>query len=61
MSTYLWSPLLFIRGDARAESNRSCMECRSRAPYFMYAVIRVMKVIEDVWSVDQEPLAFYTW
>jgi hypothetical protein len=25
-SAYLWSPLLFIHDDARAESNRSCME-----------------------------------
>jgi hypothetical protein len=25
----------------------------------MYAMKRVLKVIEDVWSADREPLAFY--
>jgi tRNA 2-selenouridine synthase SelU len=27
----------------------------------LYVVKRVLKVIEDVWSIDQEPLAFCTW
>jgi hypothetical protein len=41
-------PLLFVRGDGCAKSNRSCMECRSRARYFLYAAMRVLKVIEVV-------------
>jgi hypothetical protein len=57
---YLWGNLLFVHGDARAESNRSCMEHRSGAPFFLYAVIRILKVIEVVWNIDREPLAFYT-
>jgi hypothetical protein len=28
------------------------------APYFLYAAKRVLKVIEDVWSVDQKPPCF---
>jgi hypothetical protein len=40
------SPLLFICGDARDESNRHCMERRSGALFFLYAVMRVLKVIE---------------
>jgi hypothetical protein len=51
-STYLWSPLLFVCGDVRVESNRSCMERRSGAPCFLYAMMHVLKVIESVWSVD---------
>jgi hypothetical protein len=51
-------PLAFVYGDARAETNRSCTEGRSGAPYFSYAVMRVLKVINIVWSVDWEPLAF---
>jgi hypothetical protein len=35
------SLLLFVHDDACAESNRSCMERRSGAPYFLYAVLRV--------------------
>jgi hypothetical protein len=58
--TYLGSHLLFIRGDARAENSRICMEHRSRAPCFLYAAMRVLKVVEYVWSVDREPLTFYT-
>jgi hypothetical protein len=27
---------------------------------FLYAVMRVLKVIEAVWSIDQEPLTFCT-
>jgi hypothetical protein len=27
----------------------------------MYATKRVLKVIEDVWSADREPLTFCTW
>jgi hypothetical protein len=52
--------LLFVRGDARAESNKSCMERQSRAPYFLYAVMRVLKIVEVVWSIDLEPLTFCT-
>jgi hypothetical protein len=26
----------------------------------MYVMKRVLKVIDDVWSADQEPLTFYT-
>jgi hypothetical protein len=54
------SPLLFVRGDVRAKSNRSFMERRSGAPYFLYAVMCVLKLIEVVWSIDREPLAFCT-
>jgi hypothetical protein len=28
---------------------------------FLYTTKRVLKVIEDVWSVDREPLTFCTW
>jgi hypothetical protein len=59
-STYLSSPLLFVRGDAHAKSSRCCMEYRLRVPCFLYAVMRVLKVIEIIWSIDREPLVdFY--
>jgi hypothetical protein len=51
-------PLAFYaRWKARMKSTRSCMERRSGTPCFLYAVMRGLKVIEVVWSVDQEPLA----
>jgi hypothetical protein len=34
------------------------MERRSKTPYFSYAVMCVLKVIEVVWSIDRKPLAF---
>jgi hypothetical protein len=40
------SLLFFVRDDACAESNRSREVRRSVAPYFLYAVMRVLKVIE---------------
>jgi hypothetical protein len=55
-STCLWSPLLFVHGDACAETNRSCMEHRLGVPCFLYAALCVQKVIEVVWSIDREPL-----
>jgi hypothetical protein len=60
-STYLWSPLLFVRGYACAESKRSCMKRQSGAPYFLYAEMCVLKVVDVVWSIDQNPLIFCTW
>jgi hypothetical protein len=30
-------------------------------PYFLYAVMRMLKVIEVVWSVDRESFTFCTW
>jgi hypothetical protein len=51
-------PIIFVCGDERAKSNRSCMERGSGAPYFLYAAIHVLKVVDVVWSVDQEPLTF---
>jgi hypothetical protein len=35
------------------------MERRSGAPCFLYAVMRVLKVIESIWSIDCEPLTFF--
>jgi hypothetical protein len=29
-------------------------------PFFLYVVMCVLKVIEFVWSIDLEPLAFCT-
>jgi hypothetical protein len=59
----VWSvdrePLLFVRGDTHAESNRSCMERRSGALCFLYAAMHVLKAIEAVWSVDRGTIAFY--
>jgi hypothetical protein len=49
----LWSILIFIRGNARAESNRSCMERRSGAPYFLYAAMCALKIIEAERYIDQ--------
>jgi hypothetical protein len=40
-STYLWSSLFFIRSDAHAESNRSCMERRPGALCFSFVATRV--------------------
>jgi hypothetical protein len=34
------------------------MQCQSRAPYFLYVMKRVLKVIETVCSIDLEPLLF---
>jgi hypothetical protein len=34
------------------------MERRSGAPYFLYAALRVLEVIEVIWSIDRESLAF---
>jgi hypothetical protein len=34
------------------------VERRLGAPCFLYAVKRVLKVIEDVWSIDWEPPYF---
>jgi hypothetical protein len=41
-------PLAFVHADARAETNTSCTERRSGAPYISYAVMRVLKVINVV-------------
>jgi hypothetical protein len=30
----------------------------NEAPYFLYVVMHMLKVIEVIWSVDREPLAF---
>jgi hypothetical protein len=54
-------PRVLVRGDTHDENNRSCMERRSGVPCFLYVAPRVLKVIEVVWSVDWEPLAFCTW
>jgi hypothetical protein len=53
-------PLAFVCGDARTEINRSCMKCRSGAPCFLYVAMHVLKVVDVVWSIDQEPIAFCT-
>jgi hypothetical protein len=45
-------PLFFVRGNARAEISRNCMERRSGAPYFLYASMHMLKVIEAEWYVD---------
>jgi hypothetical protein len=45
--------LTFVHGDVRDESNRSYMEYRSGTPYFLYAVLRVLKVIEVVGYIDR--------
>jgi hypothetical protein len=45
-NTYLGSPLLFVHGDAHAESNRSYMEHQSLVPCFLYVAMRMLKVIE---------------
>jgi hypothetical protein len=34
------------------------MERRSGAPYFLDVVMRVLKVVEVIWGIDREPLAF---
>jgi hypothetical protein len=54
-------PLAFVCGDARTEINRSCMKHRSGVHCFLYAMMRALKVVDIVWSVDQELLAFCTW
>jgi hypothetical protein len=54
-------PLAFCAWlKARMKSSRRYVERRSGAPCFLYAALRVLKVVEDVWSVDREPLVFYT-
>jgi hypothetical protein len=40
--------LIFVRNDAHAESNKSCMEHRFGAPYFLYAVMCMLKILEVV-------------
>jgi hypothetical protein len=45
-------PLLFVRDDASAESNRRCMERRSVDLYFLYVTLCVLKLIDVVWSID---------
>jgi hypothetical protein len=51
--------IAFVCDDVRAESNRSSMEHRSGAPYFLYAAMCVLKVIEVVWSVTRERVAVF--
>jgi hypothetical protein len=52
------SPLLFVRGDACAKNNRRREVHRSVAPYFLYVVTCVLKVIEAERYVSREPHAF---
>jgi hypothetical protein len=33
--------MFFVRGDARAESNRSCMKRRLEASYFLYTMMHM--------------------
>jgi hypothetical protein len=40
------------------KEKRSCMERRSGAPRFLYAVMHTLKVIEVVWIIDRKPLVF---
>jgi hypothetical protein len=48
--------LLFVCGEARAESNRRCVERRSGAPLlFVRGATRVKSIM--VRDVNQEPLA----
>jgi hypothetical protein len=49
-----------VRRKAHMKSSRSCMECRSGAPCFLYVTMVCWKIVEVVWSVDREPLTFYT-
>jgi hypothetical protein len=42
------------------KSSRSCMEHWSRAPYFLYMMMCMLKVIVAKRYVDREHLAFYT-
>jgi hypothetical protein len=53
-------PLLFVQCDVRAENNRSRDIRRLIVPYFLYVVMRVLKVIEAERYVDRWPLPFYT-
>jgi hypothetical protein len=57
--TLIGSPLLFIRGDVCAESNRSCMKRRSGDPCFLYVVMCVLKAIPDR-DVNWEPWLIFT-
>jgi hypothetical protein len=55
-------PLAFyVRRKTHMKSSRSCMERRPRAPFFLYAAMHMLKVVEAVWSINQERLAFRTW
>jgi hypothetical protein len=47
------SPLLFVRGDVRAKSNRIREVRRSLAPCFLYSAMYVLKVIEVERYVDR--------
>jgi hypothetical protein len=53
----VWSvdrePLLFMRGDAHAKSNRSREERRSVGPCFLCVVMHVLKVIEPESYIDR--------
>jgi hypothetical protein len=53
----VWSidrePLLFMRGDAHAKSNRSREVRRSVDPCFLCVVIHVLKVIEAESYIDR--------
>jgi hypothetical protein len=55
------SLMLFVRGDANAESNRIREVRRSIAQYFLYAVMCVLKLIEAEMYVNRELFTFYTW
>jgi hypothetical protein len=55
LSTYLRSPLLFVRGEARVESNRKCVEHWSEALLlFIRGATRVKSM--TVRDINQEPL-----
>jgi hypothetical protein len=47
------SPLLFVRGDARAKSNRSREVHRLILACFLYAVMRMLKIIEAERYIDR--------
>jgi hypothetical protein len=47
------SPLLVVRGAIRVKSIRSGEGRQSRAPYFLYAVLHVKKVLELERDVDR--------
>jgi hypothetical protein len=52
----LWRPLLFVRSEACAESNRRFVKRRSGAPLlFVRGVTRVKSMM--VRDINQEPLA----
>jgi hypothetical protein len=52
------SLLLFVCGDACGESSRSREVHRLGASYFLYAVKRILNIVEAERYIDQELVSF---